>query len=52
MGLMDELRRLACPYEDEDEEYDEELEEETTQEEEEPAPRRSFRRGDPGYPRE
>lgn len=44
MGLMDELRRLARPYEDEDEEYDEELEEETTQEEEEPAPRRSFRR--------
>lgn len=44
MGLMDELRRLARPYEDEDEEYDEELEEETTEEEEEPAPRRSFRR--------
>ena len=51
MGLMDELRRLARPYEDEDEEYDEELEEETTEEEEEPAPRRSFRRGDPGDPR-
>ena len=44
MGLMDELRRLARPDEDEDEEYDEELEEETTEEEEEPAPRRSFRR--------
>ena len=44
MGLMDELRRLARPYEDEDEEYDEDLEEETTEEEEAPAPRRSFRR--------
>lgn len=44
MGLMDELRRLARPYEDEDEEYDEELEEDTPEEEEEPAPRRSFRR--------
>ena len=44
MGLMDELRRLARPYEDEAEEYDEDLEEETTEEEEAPAPRRSFRR--------
>ena len=35
MGLMDELRRLARPYEDEDEEYDEELEEEYDEEEEE-----------------
>ena len=47
MGLMDELRRLARPYEDEDEEYDEELEEEYDEEEEEedePAPRRTSRR--------
>lgn len=46
MGLMDELRRLARPYEDEDEEYDEELEEEydEEEEEEEPAPRRTSRR--------
>ena len=45
MGLMDELRRLARPYEDEDEEYDEELEEEydEEEEEEEPAPRRETR---------
>ena len=47
MGLMDELRRLARPYEDEDEEYDEELEEEYDEEgeeEDEPAPRRTSRR--------
>ena len=49
MGLMDELRKLARPYEDEDEEYDEELEDTAEDEEEaeapaEPAPRRSFRR--------
>ena len=43
MGLMDELRRLARPYEDEDD-YDDEMEEETPEEEEEEAPRRSFRR--------
>ncbi len=41
MGLMDELRRLARPYEDEDE-YEDELEEDTPASEE-PA-RRSFRR--------
>ena len=48
MGLMDELRRLARPYEDEDEEYDDELEEgydeEETEEEEESTPRRPARR--------
>ena len=47
MGLMDELRRLARPYEDEDEEYDEEREEdydEEEEEEDEPAPRRTSRR--------
>ena len=49
MGLMDELRKLARPYEDEDKEYDEELEDTAEDEEEaeapaEPAPRRSFRR--------
>ena len=47
MGLMDELRRLARPYEDEDEEYEAELEEEYDEEEEEedePAPRRTSRR--------
>ena len=48
MGLMDELRKLARPYEDEDEEYDEELEDtaedEEAEEPAEPAPRRSFRR--------
>ena len=39
MGLMDELRKLARPYEDEDEEYDEELEDtaEDEEEAEEPA---------------
>ena len=47
MGLMDELRKLARPYEDE--EYDEDLEDAVEEEEEEepaaePAPRRSFRR--------
>ena len=47
MGFIDELKRLARPYEDEDEEYDEELEEEYDEEEEEedePAPRRTSRR--------
>ncbi len=47
MRLMDELRRLARPYEDEAEEYDDELEEEYEDEEEEaeePAPRRAPRR--------
>lgn len=43
MGLMDELKRLARPYEDEDD-YEEELEEDTPMTEEEAAPRRSSRR--------
>ena len=56
MGLMDELRKLARPYEDEDEEYDEELEDTAEDEEEaeapaEPAPRRSFRRESRETPR-
>ena len=38
MGLMDELRKLARPYEDEDEEYDEELEDTAEDEEEAEAP--------------
>lgn len=42
MGLMDELKRLARPYEDEEEEYDEEMEEDSPVVEQ--APRRSFRR--------
>ena len=41
MGLMDELRRLARPYEDEDD-YDEEMEEDAPVVEEEP--RRTYRR--------
>lgn len=41
MGLMDELRRLARPYEDEEEEYDDELEEDSPVVEQ--APRRSYR---------
>lgn len=46
MGLMDELRRLARPYEDEeyDEELEEEYDEEEEEEEDEPAPRRTSRR--------
>ena len=47
MGLIDELKRLARPYEDEDD-YEDEVEEETPVVEE--APRRSFRR--PAEPRE
>lgn len=43
MGLIDELRRLARPYEDEDD-YEDELEEDTPVTEEVAAPRRSFRR--------
>jgi len=39
---MDELRRLARPYEDEDEDFDEELEEDSPVVEQ--APRRSYRR--------
>ena len=41
MGLIDELKRLARPYEDEDD-YEEEMEEEAPVVEE--VPRRSFRR--------
>ena len=44
MGLMDELKRLARPYEDEEEVYDDEMEDEENPVVEQAPPRRSFRR--------
>ncbi|MBR1781655.1 MAG: cell division protein SepF [Oscillospiraceae bacterium] len=54
MGLMDELRKLARPYEDEEDEYyeDEEVDVEEDDEPEEPAPRRSTFRRETRTPRE
>ena len=50
MGLMDELRKLARPYEDEDEEYDEELEDTAEDEEEAEAPACRSSPAAPGCP--